>query len=121
MKFLLSKQLGSWAFFSTLAATLGTWSLAVWMTLSGVLIEFQNPDEADPQYGTLSFVFVGCVGVLLIAAFVLNLLFGSKQLLQKERKLFWGVILLGAGILTGGVFLLSPAEILMTALGLVLL
>ena len=121
MKFLLSKQLGSWAFFSTLAATLGTWSLAAWMTLSGVLIEFQNPDEADPQYGTLSFVFIGCAGVLLIAAFVLNLLFGSKQLLQKERKLFWGVILLGAGILTGGVFLLSPAEVLMTAFGLVLL
>ena len=72
---------GSIAFFSTLLATLGSWSLGAWMTLGGVLIDFSGDRK-------ISICFLLIAGGLALTALVCNLGFFYTKVPEKFRQWF---------------------------------
>ena len=72
---------GSIAFFSTLLATLGSWSLGAWMTLGGVLIDFSGDRK-------ISICFLLISGGLALTALECNLGFFYTKVPEKFRQWF---------------------------------
>ena len=75
------ENLGSIAFFSTLLATLGTWSVAAWMTLGGCLIDFREDWK-------ISIWFLLIAAVLALTALLCNLAFFYTKVPDKFKKWF---------------------------------
>ncbi len=80
--FFTPEELGRWAFGGLLLATLGSWSVAAWMTLAGRLLDFSNGVTISPFFTGTSILFV------LIAAFF-NLAFFYSCVPEKFKKWFF--------------------------------
>ena len=80
--FFTPEELGRWAFGGLLLATLGSWSVAAWMTLGGWLVDFSNGVEISPFFSGIFILFV------LIAAFF-NLAFFYSCVPEKFKKWFF--------------------------------
>ena len=80
-KIFAREELGSIAFFSTLLATLGTWCVAAWMTLGGVMFDFSGEFK-------VSLWFKGIAAVLALTALFCNLAFFYTQVPDKFKKYF---------------------------------
>ncbi len=87
-KIFSGENLGSLAFFSTLLATLGTWSVAAWMTLGGCLIDFSEDWK-------ISIWFLLIAAVLALTALLCNLAFFYTKVPDKFKKWF----LVGSSVL----------------------
>ena len=80
--FFTPEELGRWAFGGLLLATLGSWSVAAWMTLGGWLVDFSEGVEISPVFTGIFILFV------LIAAFF-NLAFFYSCVPEKFKKWFF--------------------------------
>ena len=56
--FFTPEELGRWAFGGLLLATLGSWSVAAWMTLGGWLVDFSKGVEISPVFTVIFILFV---------------------------------------------------------------
>ena len=56
--FFTPEELGRWAFGGLLLATLGSWSVAAWMTLGGWLVDFSKGVEISPVFTGIFIIFV---------------------------------------------------------------
>ena len=98
--FFTPEQLGRWAFGGLLLATLGSWSVAAWMTLGGWLVDFSKGVEISPVFTGIFILFV------LIAAFF-NLAFFYTCVPEKFKKWFFplcavlALTVLGSGYFFG--------------------
>ena len=80
--FFTPEELGRWAFGGLLLATLGSWSVAAWMTLGGWLVDFSKGVKISPVFTGIFILFV------LIAAFF-NLAFFYSCVPEKFKKWFF--------------------------------
>ena len=80
-KIFSGENLGRLAFFSTLLATLGTWSVAAWMTSGGILIDFREDWK-------ISIWFLLIAAVLALTALLCNLAFFYTKVPDKFKNWF---------------------------------
>ena len=92
------EELGSIAFFSTLLATLGSWCVAAWMTLGGVIFDFSGKFKVSPW-------FTGIAAVFALTALLCNLGFFYTQVPEKFKKWFLvSCLLLACAVGVSGLF-----------------